>query len=109
MPQGLCNAPATHQRRMNEALSSQIGRICHAFIDDIVIWAATFEEHKRNVREVLSALRSAGLYCSPKKTDLVTIDTEFLGHHISRSGIGADPNKVNRVVNWPTPMTVKQL
>ncbi|GAA5880218.1 hypothetical protein JCM8547_002823, partial [Rhodosporidiobolus lusitaniae] len=97
MPQGLCNAPATHQRRMNEALSSQIGRICHAFVDDIVIWAATLEEHERNVREVLSALRSAGLYCSPKKTDLVTIDTEFLGHRISRSGIGADPNKVNRV------------
>ncbi|GAA5881029.1 hypothetical protein JCM8547_003592, partial [Rhodosporidiobolus lusitaniae] len=109
MPQGLCNAPATHQRRMNEALSSQIGRICHAFVDDIVIWAATLEEHERNVREVLTALRSAGLYCSPKKTDLVTIDTEFLGHRISRSGIGADPNKVNRVVNWPTPTTVKQL
>ncbi|GAA5994209.1 hypothetical protein JCM11641_002880 [Rhodosporidiobolus odoratus] len=109
MPQGLCNAPATHQRRMNEALTGQIGRICHAFVDDILIWASSLEEHEKNLREVLSALRRASLYCSPKKTDLVTIDTEFLGHRISRHGIAADPNKIERVVNWTTPTTVKQL
>ncbi|GAA5873889.1 hypothetical protein JCM1840_000216 [Sporobolomyces johnsonii] len=109
MPQGLCNAPATHQRRMNEALSSQIGRICHAFVDDIIIWASSLEEHEKNVREVLAAIREAGLYCSPKKTDLVTIDTEFLGHRISRLGIAADPNKTARVSTWPTPRTAKQV
>ncbi|GAA5996670.1 hypothetical protein JCM11641_002665, partial [Rhodosporidiobolus odoratus] len=109
MLQGLCNAPATHQRCMNEALTNQIGRTCHAFVDDILIWASSLDEHEKNVREVLSALRDAGLYCSPKKTDLVTVDTEFLGHQISRAGIAADPNKIERVVNWPTPTTVKQL
>ncbi|GAA5993888.1 hypothetical protein JCM11641_000193, partial [Rhodosporidiobolus odoratus] len=109
MPQGLCNAPATHQRCMNEALTNQIGRTCHAFVDDILIWASSLEEHEKNVRKVLSALRDAGLYCSPKKTDLVTVDTEFLGHRISRAGIAADPNRIERVVNWPTPTTVKQL
>ncbi|GAA5974652.1 hypothetical protein JCM11641_007040 [Rhodosporidiobolus odoratus] len=109
MPQGLCNAPATHQRRMNDALSSQIGRICQAFVDDVIIWLSSLEENERNVREVLEAIRTGGLYCSPKKTDLVTIDTEFLGHRISRNGLGVDLNKVDRVKNWPTPTTVKQL
>ncbi|GAA5975163.1 hypothetical protein JCM11641_004372 [Rhodosporidiobolus odoratus] len=97
MPQGLCNAPATHQRRMNEALSAQVGRICQAFVDDIIIWSLSLEQHARNVREVLDAVRAGGLYSSRKKTDLVTVDTEFLGHGISRTGIGANPNKVDRV------------
>ncbi|GAA5990069.1 hypothetical protein JCM11641_001025 [Rhodosporidiobolus odoratus] len=103
MPQGLCNAPATHQRRINEALGSLNGTICFAFVDDIIIYSDFLDEHRRHCRLVLSALCAAGLYCSPKKTDLATLDTEFLGHRISQNGIGADPNKVKRVVKWTTP------
>ncbi|GAA5879222.1 hypothetical protein JCM16303_003124 [Sporobolomyces ruberrimus] len=109
MPQGLCNAPATHQRRVNDALASLIGNICFVFVDDIIIYSNSLDEDERNCRSVLLALRQAGLYCSPKKTDLVTLDTEFLGHRISRDGIGADPNKIEKVVNWTTPRTCKQL
>ncbi|GAA5982141.1 hypothetical protein JCM11641_000600 [Rhodosporidiobolus odoratus] len=109
MPQGLCNAPATHQRRINEALGSLNGTICFAFVDDIIIFSDSIDEHRANCRLVLDALRSAGLYCSPKKTDLATIDTEFLGHRISRAGIGADPNKVKRIAEWTTPRTAKEV
>ena len=109
MPQGLCNAPATHQRRVNEALREQIGRICHVYIDDIIVWSNSIDEHETNVREVLTALRKAKLYCSPKKTDLVNVRCDFLGHVISRDGIGADPGKISAVRSWPTPKTVKDL
>jgi len=109
MPQGLCNAPATHQAHVNEALRHLIGVCCEAFVDDIIIYSNSLEEHDRNCRSVLSALRSAGLYCSAKKTDLFTTHTEFLGHVISRAGLEADKSKIDKILNWPRPKTVTQV
>ncbi|GAA5963457.1 hypothetical protein JCM3765_003078, partial [Sporobolomyces pararoseus] len=109
MPQGLCNAPATHQARINEALRHLIGVCCAAFVDDIIIYSKTLEEHERNVKSVLQALRKANLYCSAKKTDLFTTRMEFLGHVISREGIGADESKVEKIKNWERPKTVTQV
>ncbi|GAA5992242.1 hypothetical protein JCM11641_001277 [Rhodosporidiobolus odoratus] len=109
MPQGLCNAPATHQARVNEALRHLIGVCCEAFVDDVIIYSDTLEEHKTNCRAVLSALRVAGLYCSAKKTDLFTTHTEFLGHVISREGLQADPSKTEKIKNWVCPKTVTQV
>ncbi|SGZ15887.1 BQ5605_C029g10709 [Microbotryum silenes-dioicae] len=70
MPMGLLNAPATHQHRVNEALSSLIGKSCFAYLDDITIFLDTMEDHQTHVKEVLEALRRADLYCLPKKTKL---------------------------------------
>lgn len=109
MPQGLCNAPATHQARVNEALRHLIGVCCKAFVDDVIIYSDTVEQHEENCRAVLSALRSAGLVCSAKKTDLFTTHTEFLGHVISRAGLQADKSKVEKILNWPQPKTVSQV
>lgn len=105
MPQGGCNAPATHQRRMTDALRHLIGEICHVYLDDIIIWSDSLEEHTRNVELVLDALREAGLICNPTKSDLFLTRVEFLGHVISREGIAADPRKVDRIMSWPTPKT----
>lgn len=109
MPQGLCNAPATHQARINEALRHLIGVCCQAFVDDVIIYSDTIEEHEGNVRAVLEALRQAGLYASRKKTQLFTLRAEFLGHVISREGLSADTSKVDKIRNWPRPRTVAQV
>ncbi|KAK4702014.1 hypothetical protein P7C70_g4211, partial [Phenoliferia sp. Uapishka_3] len=109
MPMGLCNSPATHQRRVNEALGALIGDICYVYIDDIIIFSDSLEEHQRNTRTVLQALRDAGLYASPKKTDLFTLETGFLGHVISTEGIRADPHKVQKIIDWTVPRTAKQV
>ncbi|GAA5826830.1 hypothetical protein JCM3770_005419 [Rhodotorula araucariae] len=109
MPQGLCNAPATHQARVNEALQHLIGKCCEAFVDHVIIYSHSMNEHEQNCRLVLSALREAGLYCSPKKTDLFTTRTEFLGHIISRKGIEADSSKTDKIKNWARPRTVTQV
>ncbi|GAA5882917.1 hypothetical protein JCM3774_000947 [Rhodotorula dairenensis] len=109
MPQGLCNAPETHQARVNEALRHLIGVCCEAFVDDIIIYSNTLEEHEKNCCAVLEALRQAGLYCSRKKTDLFTTHTEFLGHIISRKGLEADRSKVEKIESWPRPQTVSQV
>ncbi len=103
MPQGCCNAPSTHQRRMYTALRPYIGSICHVYLDDIIIWSQSLEEHRRNVETILTALRANQLYCSLKKTDLFCTDLQFLGHHISQDGITPDGSKVEKVTSWPTP------
>jgi hypothetical protein len=103
MPQGGRNAPATHQRRMFIALRGLIGKICHAYLDDIIIWSQTVAEHAKNVKLVLDALRKACLFCSPKKTSLFCTEIDFLGHRISASGIEADASKAKRILDWPIP------
>jgi hypothetical protein len=105
MPQGLKNAPAVQQRRVTAALREFIGKICHVYLDDIVIWSNNVETHDSDVRAVFEALRKAGLYCNPKKTKLFQYKIDFLGHHISQRGIEADTKKVDQIMNWPQPKT----
>ncbi|KAF7771080.1 hypothetical protein Agabi119p4_7054 [Agaricus bisporus var. burnettii] len=109
MPMGLRNAPAIHQRRINKALRAHIGKICQAYIDDIVIWSHTLSEHETNVRLILSTLQQAGLYCNLKKTKLFCTEINFLGHHISSDGIRADDRKAEKIVNWPIPQNAKDV
>lgn len=78
MPMGLCNAPATHQMRVNKVLLPYIGVICHVYLDDIIIYSQTIDEHETNCRLVLAALRNDGLFCSRKKTSLFTTRIDFL-------------------------------
>jgi hypothetical protein len=103
MPMGVHNAPAFHQHHMVTALHHLIGKICHVYLDDIIIWSQTLDEHERNVRAVLEALRAAWLFCSLKKTSLFNLQVDFLGHHISARGVEADPKKIERIQAWPTP------
>ncbi len=93
MPMGCRNAPATHQRRMCEALRPYIGKICHVYLDDIIIWSTSVAEHIRNVEKILQALCEHSMFCSPKKTDLFCTTVKFLGHIISINGMEADPKK----------------
>lgn len=105
MLQGGCNAPATHQQRMTDALREHIGKICHVYLDDIIIWSQSVEEHEQNVEAVLLALRKANIYCNAKKSTLFTTELTFLGHLISGAGISADPWKTDKIMNWPQPST----
>ncbi|RDB23205.1 Transposon Tf2-9 polyprotein [Hypsizygus marmoreus] len=109
MPMGLRNSPATHQRRVTLALREHIGRICHVYLDDIIIWSSSLEEHKTNVARILESLRVANLFCSLKKSTLFATEIDFLGHHISAKGIEADLSKVERIINWPRPRNAKDV
>lgn len=109
MPMGGCNAPATHQRRMYQALRKHIGKICHVYLDDIVIWSQNIAEHEQNVAIILQALRDANLYCSIKKTQLFCAQINFLGHIVSSRGIEADPDKIERIKNWPQPRSTSDV
>ncbi|TFY52450.1 hypothetical protein EVJ58_g10012 [Rhodofomes roseus] len=103
MPMGLRNAPAIHQRRVTAALRKFIGRFCHVYLDDIVIWSDSVEEHGRHVQLILEALRDAKLYCNPKKCHFFLLELDFLGHKISQRGIEAQSTKVDKILQWPVP------
>ncbi|KAF7783245.1 hypothetical protein Agabi119p4_2621 [Agaricus bisporus var. burnettii] len=109
MPMGLRNSPSTQQRRVTNALRHLIGDVCHVYLDDIVIWSDTLEQHAINVRKVLEALRNDKLFCSLKKSHLFCDDILFLGHKISRDGIEADPSKVDKILAWPRPRNATEV
>lgn len=109
MPMGLRNSPSTQQRRVTAALRHLIGKICHVYLDDIIIWSSSLEEHFRNVRLVLAALRANSLLCSMKKSILFCEEVIFLGHRISRNGVEADPAKVSKILDWPTPRSATEV
>ena len=67
MPQGLKNGPPIHQQRMNLALHEHIGKFCHIYINDIVIWSNSIGKHKWHINIIMKALKSANLFCNKKK------------------------------------------
>jgi len=108
MPMGLKNAPSIHQRRVTTALRHLIGKICHIFLDDIVVWSRSLNEHDKHLRQVFKALQAAGLYVNPKKCHFFRTEIHFLGHKISRKGIEADEGKADRILRWPRPMNAHE-
>lgn len=99
MPMGIRNLPATHQQCITLALHELIGKICHVYLDNIIIWSLSLAQHKINVAMVLEALTKAHLVCSIKKSTLFESEMDFLGHHISTRGIEADSTKVTHILN----------
>ena len=109
MPFGLCNAGATFQRLMDIVMSGLNMNVCLVYLDDIICYSATVEEHLERLNTILQRLRSSGLKLKPEKCSLFQKSVSFLGHTISDSGLGTDPKKVEVVSEWPTPSSVKDV
>ena len=101
MPFGLCNAPATFERLMDQVLAGLPWEICLVYLDDIIIHASEFEEAISHLREVFLRLRTANLKLNPKKCQLFAQEVRCLGHIISKNGLATDPEKVKAVQEWP--------
>ena len=76
-------------------LHEYIGKICHVYLDDIIIWSDSIDEHIHNVQTIMQALQRAKLYVNKKKTHLFCHEVKFLGHWILQAGIEADNEKVS--------------
>lgn len=103
MPFGMTGAPATFQRYINSALREHLDVFCTAYLDDILIYSRTREEHIEHLKLVLQKLRAAGLYANPTKCEFLVEETKFLGLIVGREGIRMDPAKIETVKNWSTP------
>ena len=109
MPFGLTNGPASFTRLMNLALSGLTWTHCLVYLDDIIIWGSTFEEHLHRLRLVFDRIQAAGLKLKPTKCQFLKREVTFLGHVVSGGGIRTNPEKVKAVETWPTPLDVKEL
>ena len=109
MPFGLCNAGATFQRLMDVVLSGLAFEICLVYLDDVIVFSATLEQHLERLSLVLTRLIEAGLKLKGSKCYVLQQSVEFLGHIVSGEGISPHPSKVSAVVDWPTPCTLKEV
>ena len=101
---GNCNTPATYQALMNYLFGNYIGHWMDIYLDDIVIYSNTLEEHVEHVTIVLDILKQERLYLSKGKLQFLCKEMKILGHIIDDAGIQMDSNKVDSVLNWKTPM-----
>jgi hypothetical protein len=106
---GLTNAPAYFMYLMNSVLMPELDKFVVVFIDDILVYSKNEEEHAGHLHVVLQHLREHYLYAKLSKCDFWLKEIKFLGHTISQAGITIDPDKVQEVMNWKPPMTVRQI
>ena len=109
MPFGLTNAPATFQRLMECALAGLVGDQCLIYLDDIIIFSSTFNEHLKCLACVFDRLWAAGLELKAKKCHFMQEQVTYLGHIISNKGIVPDKAKLTAVTVYPTPQTTKEV
>ncbi|KAK3528352.1 hypothetical protein QTP86_034147 [Hemibagrus guttatus] len=109
MPFGLTNAPAVFQALINGVFQDLLGKGVIAYIDDILVYSSSMEEHVRMVREVLGRLQQHHLYAKLEKCEFHRSTVTFLGYVISRHGVEMDVVKVQAVTEWPAPTSVREL
>jgi len=105
MPFGLKNAPATCQRCMNEILKDLIGVHCLVYLDDIVIFSTSLQEHNLSIFKVFDKLREAYLKLHLEKCEFLKRKTNFLGHIITPNCIKPNPSKIKAILDFFIPKT----
>ena len=106
---GLTNAPATFQRVMELALRGLQWSTCLIYLDDVLIFGSTFEEHLQRLKQVLDRIRAANLKLKPEKCSLMQTEVPFLGHIVSREGVRPNPENISKVMRWPEPANVTEV
>ena len=109
MPFGVTNGPATFQRAMDTMLHGMPRNMCHAFIDDIIIYSKTFDEHLFDLALVFEAIVAANLKAKAAKCEFFKEEVKYLGFIVSSRGIEPCQDKVQKVRDTPTPLNQKQL
>lgn len=109
LPFGLKNAPAIFQCMIDDVLKECIGKICYVYIDDIIIFSKSIEEHLSHIKLILSKLSKANLKINLEKTEFLKTEIEYLGFIISGKGIRADPKKIQAIQNTQEPTNLKEL
>ena len=109
MPQGVTNAPSTFQRVMEKCVGSMNLKEVMVFLDDLIVFSATLEEHEERLMRVLNKLKEFGLKLSPEKCSFFRTSVKYLGHIVSERGVETDPGKIAALTTWPKPKNIKEL
>ncbi|RXN19590.1 Retrovirus-related Pol polyprotein from transposon 412 [Labeo rohita] len=109
MPQGVTNAPSTFQRLMERCIGDMHLKVALVFLDDVIVFSRTLEEHEERLLRVLTRLKEFGLKLSPEKCVFFQTSVRYLGHVVSRDGVRTDPEKISALKTWPVPQTLREL
>ena len=109
LPFGARNASASFQKLMQMVFREELNQFILVYIDDLLIFSGSFDEHLRNLQIVFDKLRAAQLKLHPRKCKFAVKKVPFLGHLLTENGIEVDPSKVSKVKEFPRPRTVHQL
>ena len=110
LPFGLCNSPATFQRVMQRCLGDQALSSLLIYLDDVIVYSDSFDEHLVRLEQVFIRLQQHGLKLKPRKCGFFKKEVKYLGHLVTAGeGVKPDPDKISIVKGWPEPTTVTQL
>ena len=109
MPFGLTNAPATFQAMINDVLRRHLDISVIAYLDDILIYSETEEEHIKHVQQVLECLDKYNLRLKPSKCSFHQQELEFLGHTVGVNGVKISEEKIRTIKEWAIPRNVKDI
>ncbi|XP_074314308.1 putative mitochondrial protein AtMg00860 [Silene latifolia] len=109
MPFGLTNTPAAFMDLMNRVFSLYLDTFVVVFIDDILVYSKTKEEHEEHLRIVLQTLREHQLYAKLSKCEFWLEKVAFLGHIMSKEGVAVNPTKIEAVSRWVAPKNVEEI
>ena len=106
LPQGLANAPAHFSRLMQYVMQEHLFRIMLVYLDDLLVYSATFDDHLVRLQAVVDKLKEANLKLNPDKCAFIQASIPFLGHLLTKDGLRTDPEKIRAVRDFPKPETV---
>ena len=109
MPMGLSGAPAMFQRLMDGIMSDSLFNYILVYLDDLLIYSKTFDDHLAHLEKALERINHTGLKLNLEKCQLLQEKVEYLGHTISAEGISCQEGKVEAVKEWPIPTTTREL
>ena len=106
---GLTNAPATFQATMNKVFRPFLRKFVAVFFDDILVYSKSLNDHLAHLKLVLQTLQEQVLFAKRSKCEFCKDSVDYLGHVVSAHGMQVDAKKIQAIVQWPQPTTVKQL
>ena len=108
MPFGLCGVPATFQRMMDE-VTRRMSQFASAYLDDLIVFSAMWEDHLSHLRAVLVRLREVGLTTKPSKCQLAMAQCTYLGHVVGSGVVKPEATKLHMIKQFPLTTTKKQV
>lgn len=109
MPMGLKNSPSTFQRVMDSVLRGLQNVICIVYLDDILVFSTSLQEHMINLRKIFDRLRNSNFKVQMDKSEFLKHETPYLGHIITPQGVKPNPDKISAILKYPIPKTTKQI
>lgn len=109
MPFGLKNAPSTFQRVMDNVLREFQGKFCFVYMDDIIVFSTSLQEHIEHISKIFQVLNDTNLKVNLDKTEFLRKEIAFLGHVVTTEGVKPNPDKIRAVKEFPIPTTKKQI